>query len=312
MLTRIFVLLVGFGSALNVCAASPASNPPGQEASTEDGDVQPSVEQTSSVKQGASPGQSLPLEQQLPGACPDNRWVASGKWKIHDRKRPQPQTVAPKSEAELAASAKPPSGAIVLFNGKDLSAWKPATQWKVENGYVESVPWTGTHATSGYLSTKENFGSCRLHLEWSTLNPPVGSDQARGNSGVFLMARYELQVLDTYNNPTYIDGMAGSIYGQSPPLVNPIRPPGQWQYYDIVFHRPIFDASEKLVKPATITVDFNGIRVQDNTVIEGITDNTKRHGYQTRDARTIKAPLELQLHACVVRYRNIWLEPIAD
>ncbi len=123
------------------------------------------------------------------------------------------------------------------------------------------------------------------------------------------MSRYEVQVLDTYDNPTYADGIAGAIYGQSPPSVNPIRPPGQWQYYDIVFHRPLFDANKKLVKPATMTVDFNGIRVQDNFVVEGSTGPGKRHGY---DVHPDKQSLELQEHGCTVRYRNIWLEPIAD
>jgi len=292
MFVRVLFLLVSLGFVSNASAGSSTDDPPEQKAGA--------------VEHG------LPLEQQLPGAPANNRLDASGKWIIHDRKRPQPKKVAPKSEAELAAAATPPHDAIILFNGKDLSAWQPTTQWKVGDGYVESVPWTGPHTTNGYLVSKQGFGSCRIHLEWSTLNPPVGSDQNRGNSGVFLMSRYELQVLDTYNNPTYVDGMAGAIYGQSPPLVDPIRPPGQWQYYDIVFYRPIFDASDKLVKPATMTVDFNGIRVQDNAVIEGITDNNKRHGYQTHDAHTVKAPLELQLHACVVRYRNVWVEPIAD
>jgi hypothetical protein len=240
--------------------------------------------------------------QQLPHACSDVKFTADGKWKVNDDARPKPEKVAPKSEEELAVSAKAPADAIVLFDGKDLSAWKPS-KWKLENGYVEEVPKTG------YLVSKDGFGSCRLHLEWWTPDPPVGNLQMRGNSGVFLMSRYEVQVLDTYDNPTYADGIAGAVYGQSPPSVNPIRPPGQWQYYDIVFHRPVFDDAGKLTKPATITVDFNGIRVQDNFVVEGSTGPRKRHGYDTHPD---KQPLELQEHGCTVRYRNIWLEPIAD
>lgn len=240
--------------------------------------------------------------QQLPNACPDVKFTADGKWKVNDDARPKPEKVAPKSEEELAASAKAPADATVLFDGKDISAWKPS-KWKLENGYVEEVPKTGD------LVSKEGFGSCRLHVEWWTPNPPVGDLQMRGNSGVFLMSRYEVQVLDTYDNPTYADGLAGAVYGQSPPSVNPIRPPGQWQYYDIVFHRPIFDDAGKLVKPATITVDFNGIRIQDNFVVEGSTGWGKRQGYDTHPD---KQPLELQEHGCTVRYRNIWLKPIAD
>lgn len=243
-----------------------------------------------------------PLAVQLPNSSPNLSFVASGQWKVNDAKRPQPAKVAPKSEAELADSAKAPVGAIILFDGKDLSAWKPS-KWKLENGYVEVVP------KSGYLISKDNFGSCRLHVEWSTPNPPVGALQMKGNSGVFLMSRYEVQVLDTYDNPTYADGIAGAIYGQTPPSVNPIRPPGQWQYYDIVFHRPIFDADKHLVKPATMTVDFNGIRVQDNAVVEGNTGPGHRHGY---DPHADALPLSLQEHGCAVRFRNVWLVNLKD
>ncbi len=239
---------------------------------------------------------------QLPGSSPDLSRVASGQWKVNDMTRPQPPKVAPKPESELAAASQPPADAVVLFNGKDLSAWKPS-KWKVENGYVEVVPKTG------YLISLQKFGSAHVHLEWSTLNPPVGKLQMKGNSGVFLMARYEIQVLDTYDNPTYADGIAGAVYGQTPPSVNPIRPPGQWQYYDIFFHRPVFNSAGGLVKPATVTVDFNGIRVQENTVIEGSTGPGKRRGYTPHsDAET----LQLQEHGCVVRFRNVWVEPIAD
>jgi len=244
----------------------------------------------------ASPG------QQLPNASPDLTYTAGGKWKVNDNARPKPAKAEPKSEAELAPSAQAPAGAVILFNGKDLSAWRPS-KWKVENGYVEVVPKTG------YLTSVDSFGSCRLHLEWWTQDPPVGKLQMKGNSGVFLMGRYEVQVLDTYDNPTYADGIAGAIYGQTPPSVNPIRPPGQWQYYDIEFHRPIFDADKKLVTPATMTVDFNGIRVQDNVTVEGATGPNHRHGY---DAHGDKASLALQEHGCTVRYRNIWLVPLTD
>lgn len=240
--------------------------------------------------------------QQLPNSSPDIKLTADGKWKVNDMNRPKPEKVAPKSEEELAASAKAPSNAVILFNGKDLSAWKPS-KWKLENGYIEIVP------KSGYLVSQQGFGSCHLHLEWWTPDPSVGTLQMKGNSGVFLMSRYEVQILDTFDNPTYADGIAGAIYGQSPPSVNPIRPPGQWQYYDIEFHRPTFDTAGQLVKPATMTVDFNGVRVQDHVTVEGSTGPGKRAGYK---AHPDSQSLELQEHGCIVRYRNIWLVPIAD
>jgi hypothetical protein len=240
--------------------------------------------------------------QQLPGANPDIKLIADGKWKVNDAARPQPEKVKPKAETALAASAQPPAGAVILFSGTDTSAWKPH-KWKVENGYLEAVP------KGGMLTTNQAFGSCRLHLEWSSPNPPVGALQMKGNSGVFLMSRYEVQVLDTFDNPTYADGVAGAVYGQTPPSVNPIRPPGQWQYYDIEFHRPQFDPQGQLLKPATVTVDFNGVRVQDHTVIEGDTGPGRRRGYTTHPDQL---PLQLQEHGCAVRYRNIWLVPLAD
>ena len=239
---------------------------------------------------------------QLPGAVPDLSRTADGKWKVNDRARPQPERAAPKSEAELAVSARAPADAIVLFDGKDLSQWQP-TEWKLQDGYVEEKP------RAGNLVSKAGFGSCRLHVEWWTPNPPARKLQMRGNSGVFLMSRYEVQVLDTYDNSTYADGFAGAIYGQSPPSVNPIRPPGQWQSYDIEFHRPIFSADGKLTKPATITVGFNGVRVQDHFTIEGATTHGRRHGY---DVHPDSQPLALQEHGCIVRFRNIWIEPISD
>jgi hypothetical protein len=240
--------------------------------------------------------------QQLPGSSPDLSLVADGKWKVNDMNRPMPEKVAPESAEKLADSAKAPADAVILFDGKDLSAWNPS-KWKVENGYMEVVPKTA------YLISKQGFGSCHLHLEWWTQDPPVGTLQMKGNSGVYLMSRYEIQVLDTYDNPTYADGIAGAVYGQTPPLVNPIRPSGQWQYYDIDFHRPLFDAAGKLTKPGTVSVIFNGVKVQDNTVIQGNTGPGHRAGYETHPDTQ---PLSLQEHGCVVRFRNIWLTPLAD
>src|SRR6202158_3774784 len=177
---------------------------------------------------------------------------------VHDSDRPHPAVVTP--AAQLGGA---PSDAIVLFDGKDLSHWTAQRssitragssgepEWKLENGYVEVVPNTGD------IATKEKFGDCQLHVEWASPPEVKGNSQARGNSGVILMGRYEVPVLDSYDNPTYADGQAGALYGQWPPLVNPVRKPGEWQVYDIVFEASKL-GGEKLVKPAYFTVFLNG------------------------------------------------------
>lgn len=218
-------------------------------------------------------------------------------YSVHDMSYPQPPIVTPGVEDRL-----PPSDAIVLFDGTDLSAWTGGA-WKVENGYMEVVP------KSGDLSTKEAFGSCQLHLEWATPTVIEGNGQNRGNSGVFLMSRYEVQILDSYQNITYPDGQAAAIYGQYPPLVNASRAPGQWQTYDIIFRRPIFDKNGKLVRPARITVLHNGVLVQDNVEFQGATAHKQRAVYKPHPD---KLPLTLQDHHNPVRFRNIWIRPLAD
>ena len=177
-----------------------------------------------------------------------------GEWAIHDEKRPQPRVVDPGTESTAEQPGRPPSDAIVLFDGKDLAQWRalktgaPAP-WKVENGYVEVVP------KSGGIETAASFGDCQLHIEWAAPSPPVGSGQDRGNSGVFLMGQYEVQVLDSYQSKTYPDGQASALYGQYPPLVNATRPPGQWQTYDIVFRAPRFSAEGALDAPRAAHCD---------------------------------------------------------
>src|SRR6516225_647382 len=183
------------------------------------------------------------------------------RWEIHDRNRPLPATVTPGTASTQEAPGKPPSDAVVLFDGRDLSQWvmkkdgSPA-KWKVENGYFEVAPHTGD------LRTKESFGDCQLHVEFAEPDPPRGEDQDRGNSGVFLMGLYEIQVLDSYNNKTYADGQASAVYGQYPPLVNASRAPGRWQTYDIVFHPSKFDKDGKLIHLGHVTVLHNGVLVQ--------------------------------------------------
>jgi hypothetical protein len=229
------------------------------------------------------------------------------QWKEHDRSRPQPPVITPGEASTQDRPGAPPSDAVVIFDGKDLSGWEsikggPAP-WKVENGYFEVVPQTGD------IKTKQAFGDCQLHVEWATPDPPHGQDQDRGNSGVFLMSVYEVQVLDSYQSQTYPDGQAAAIYGQYPPEVNACRPPGQWQTYDIIFHGPRFDQAGKLLRPAFATVLHNGVLVQDHVALTGPTAHGERPAYQPQPA---KMPLGLQDHGHPVRFRNIWIRELAD
>jgi len=199
----------------------------------------------------------------------------------------------------------PPKDAIVLFDGSNLSQWRAAdssaAKWTVRDGYVEVKPGTGT------MQTARGFGDVQLHIEWATPAEVKGESQERGNSGIFLMTMYELQVLDSYQNDTYPDGQAGAIYGENPPLVNATRPPGQWQEYDIVFRRPRFKADGSLEKPARMTVFLNGVLIQDNFELVGPTANKARPPYK---AHADKLPLTLQDHGNPVRYRNIWVREL--
>ncbi len=224
------------------------------------------------------------------------------KWAVHDPSRPMPPVVDP---GPAPAMAPVPSDAIVLFNGRDLSEWTNAkgapAGWKVQDGYMEVV------AKTGEIRTRRGFGDCQLHVEWATPSPAKGVDQDRGNSGVFLMGLYEVQVLDSYQSKTYADGMAAAIYGQYPPLVNASRKPGEWQTYDIVFHAPRFDQQGKVVAPARMTVLHNGVLVQDNEELTGPTAHKARPPYK---AHAAKLPLSLQDHGHPVRYRNIWIREL--
>ncbi len=237
-----------------------------------------------------------------------NTPVLPSGWRVHDIDRPQPVVVAPGG-----TTASPPSDAIVLFDGTGLDQWIGTKQddpakgrynpegralWKVEKGYVECTE-------SGAIRSRQAFGDCQLHIEWQTENPPRGDSQNRGNSGVFLMGLYEIQVLDGYKNRTYADGTTGSIYGQTPPMVNACRPPGDWQVYDIVFEAPRFEG-DALVSPACATVFLNGVVVQHRTEILGPTSHKKLPVYRAHG----KAPLVLQDHSNPTRFRNIWIREL--
>jgi hypothetical protein len=229
------------------------------------------------------------------------------RWKIHDMERPLPPVVTPGAASTQETPGKAPSDAVVLFDGSNLDQWAAkdgsAVKWKVENGYFEVVPKTG------YIHTKKSFGDCQLHIEFSEPTPPKGESQERGNSGVFLMSTYEIQVLDSYKNKTYADGQAAAVYGQYPPLANAARPPGQWNSYDIVFHGPRFDSARKLLRPARVTVFYNGVLAQDNVELSGPTEHGERPPYKPGPD---KAPLALQDHGDPVRYRNIWIRDLAQ
>jgi len=225
-------------------------------------------------------------------------------WRQHDVRRPKPPVVEP---AEGATSAKPLKDAVVLFDGTDLDAWKAASggaaKWKVADGVMETLP------GAGMIETKGKFGDIQLHVEWAAPSRPSGTGQNRGNSGIFLMGAFEIQVLDSFQADTYADGQAGAIYGEFPPLANASRPPGEWQTYDIAFRRPRFAASGTLEAPARITLIHNGILVQNNEEPFGPTSWLKWLPYANRGDR---GPIALQDHDHPVRYRNIWLRELPE
>ncbi len=218
----------------------------------------------------------------------------------------QSQSVRPAPAVVKAGHAygAAPSDAVVLFDGKNLDHWqsvnsKDPAAWTLADGVMTVKPGTGP------IQTKEAYGNFQLHVEWRTPSPATGDGQNRGNSGIFLQGLYELQVLDSYHNNTYIDGTAGSIYKQYPPLVNVSRPPGEWKTYDIYFTAPIFNGDGSLKSPAYVTVLQNGVFVQDHAAIKGTTFTAEptyeKHG---------PLPLVLQDHGCLVSYRNIWIRPL--
>jgi hypothetical protein len=212
---------------------------------------------------------------------------------------PQPPIVQPG-----AATGAAPSDAIVLFDGSNLDAWQALgggpPGWHIEAGELVVAP------GSGDIRTRSSFGDVQLHVEWATPAEVVGSGQGRGNSGVFLMERYEIQVLDSYDNPTYANGQAASIYKQHIPLVNASRGPGEWQSYDIIFTAPVFGANDRVVHPATVTVLHNGVLVHNHVALQGPTEFLGPPQYQAHGP----APIRLQDHANPVRYRNIWLRKL--
>jgi len=231
----------------------------------------------------------------------------TGRWMVHDVNRPAPAIITPGSTC-----GEHPSDAMVLFDGTSASManWtdtkKEPSKWIVGDGYMESVK------GAGYIQTKQEFGSCQLHVEFATPVRVQGSSQGRGNSGVFLQGQYEVQVLDSYENKTYPDGQCAALYGRAVPLVNACHKPGQWQAYDIVYHRPLFDKDGNVTRKATFTVFQNGALVQDHVVLEGGTGWDGPHAITPYRSHGDKGPIQLQDHGNPVRYRNIWVRELKD
>lgn len=229
----------------------------------------------------------------------DTPILPDSKYHVHDPDRPQPTVVTP------GETFAPPSDALVLFDGTDLSGWesdKGAAGWKVENGYMEVVP------KSGSIRTRKTFGSVQLHIEFACPETVKGNSQGRGNSGVFLMGIYEVQVLDSYENPTYADGSVGAIYGMYPPMANAIRKPGEWNTYEIVWERPKFE-NGRVVKPAYVTVFLNNVLLHHRRKLLG------KGWHKTLPEYTEHppvGPLELQDHGDLVRFRNIWVRKLDE
>ena len=209
-------------------------------------------------------------------------------------KWPKPPIIKPGE-----TDSQPPSDAIVLFDGKDLSAWENGDRWKVEEGVMV--------CGKGVVTTKQKFGDCQVHIEWSAPTPPKGSSQGRGNSGVFLMGIYEMQVLDSFDNETYFDGQAAAIYKQTPPMVNVMRAPGQWNAYDIIWTCPRFNDDGSLKTPAYITALHNGAVVLSHFELKGDTPYNRPPQYKKHDST---GPITLQDHGNPVRFRNIWVREL--
>jgi hypothetical protein len=241
----------------------------------------------------------------------DTPIIPGTNWHVHDGDRPQPPIVTPGETFSHNAAA--PSDAVVLFDGKDLSKWqtsngRPAT-WRVDNaGFMESG--------RGGIRTKDKFADFQLHLEFATPSQVSGTGQGRGNSGILINGMYEVQLLDSYDNKTYPDGQCGAIYGQTPPLVNACKAPGQWQTYDIIFESPRWDAEGKLVKNANVTVLQNGLVLHHKRDYFGATDgiggvaHTALGAYRQRHEPEVF--IELQDHSNPIRFRNIWARPLGE
>ena len=231
---------------------------------------------------------------------------------VHDGDRPQPTVVTP--AANFSQQAQPPADAIVLFDGTNLSKWESSrgdqSDWKTADGYLESV------RGAGNIRTKDKFPDFQLHLEFATPSPPHGSGQSRGNSGLLINGMYEIQILDSYDSKTYPDGQCGALYGQTPPLVNASKAPGEWQSYDVIFESPRWSEDGAVQKKANVTVIHNGVVLHHKREFIGATDGIGGIPHLALGAYTKphspEVFIELQDHANPVRYRNIWIRPLGQ
>ncbi len=225
----------------------------------------------------------------------DTPFLPGGEWRVHDKDRPVPPVVTPGPGANLGV--RPPSDALVLFDGGGFAAWDK--EWKAVDGGAMEV-------RGGDIRTREAFGDCQLHLEWRAPVMEGKTSQSKGNSGVFLMDRYEIQVLDSHGNRTYADGQAGAMYGLKPPDVNACRPAGEWQSYDIYFEAPRFAEDGAVEAPARITVLHNGVLIHHDQAFLGPTSHRSLPKYGAHGP----APIRLQDHGDPVQFRNIWIRPL--
>ena len=237
-------------------------------------------------------------------------FIRGQRWKVHDMNRPRPRAIVPGNASTYEKPGTAPSDAIVLFDGNNLDNWGQLLPedpgsiyqplWSVADGAVTVVPETG------HLRTLDTFADCQLHIEWASPEVVQGASQERGDSGVLLMGKYEVQILDSFNNRTFADGQAGAIFGQHPPMVNASRPSGQWQVYDIVFEAPTFKDG-KLESPAYMTVIHNGILLHHRRELVGSVKDKELQPYSEDQPA---GPIVLQNHGTPVRYRNIWIRPL--
>ena len=260
----------------------------------------PGLQPAAQVKPVAAP---KPKEIVIDGVAgfQDTPMQPDGLWHVHDPARPQPTVVTP---GTFSAKATPPSDAIVLFDGNDLSQWRDkktggAALWTVADGVAISA--------KGDIVTTNKFGDIQLHLEFREPTPPKESGQGTGNSGIYFMGLYEIQILDCYKNKTYADGATGGLYGQHPALANACRPPGEWQTYDCIFTAPRFGADGAVVSPACLTATLNGVVVQNHQAFRGATNWRSPGKYA---AHAAELPLLLQYHSNPVAFRNLWVRPV--
>lgn len=251
-----------------------------------------------SISAGAADNQNL--------GYTNTPFIPGTTWHVHDGTRPQPAIVTP--AATFSHQAPPPSDAIVLFDGTDLSQWRhgggAAAKWKVENGFMEVTP------KSGSLRTKGQFADFQLHIEFATPAQVDGNSQGRGNSGILFNGIYEVQVLDSYDNKTYPDGQCGGLYGQTPPLANASKKPGEWQSYDIIFESPRWGADQKIAKKANVTVIHNGVVLHHRREFQGTTPHQANGNYNKPHAPEVY--IELQDHNNPMRFRNVWLRKLGE